>query len=171
MGVSSYFKRRVRFRKFWLNLKGWQKGGIIGLLITLVLSILLGLISGHLFFSLIYFIILAIPIISFGVIINYINKKLRLYIFYGGIIGLVFGFSYTFILYYLPKSFERFNGIITFPIYYLTRFIFSFLNSESSSEGNIALVLIYLFISTFLLCLIGIVIGFMIYLIKKGLKR
>jgi len=50
MGVDLSSKRAGRFRKFWLNLKGWQKGGIIGLLITLVLSILLGLISGHLFF-------------------------------------------------------------------------------------------------------------------------
>jgi len=118
---------------------------------------------------LIYFIILLIPITLFGIIIGFINRKSKSYIFYGGITGLTLGFSHTFILYYLPKSFEKFNSIITFPSYFLTEFIFNFY--KGNSEGNIAFVFAYIFVSTFLLCLIGIFLGFIFYLIKRYLKK
>lgn len=78
----------------------------------------------------------------------------------GGIIGSIFGFFYFFIFYSLNLDIAL---IILKPVYYLLEIV---LRTWMGFEG-IGFVMVYIILSTFIYGIIGALIGFGIYWIKK----
>ena len=120
MGVGLYFKKKGKPRKFWLNLKGWQKGAIIGLLIGLILGIIffIGNLSSEAIIQILFVIIL--PFILIGAFIGFLtsirNKSIKRF----GIIGGIFGIFITIIT--LTKLWHNYKWLIT-PVINLLKFM------------------------------------------------
>ena len=167
MGVNVSSKRRGRFRRFWLKLKGWQKGGITGLLISLVFVILIIInqLPEHNTYNLtnwysdIFFMLffVLIPIILIGLFIGLLSSFKNKLIWISALIGGLFGLVNTIIAiggyWFISEWFAK-------PTLYLLGIILGDLEYSSIT------LFITLFLSFIIYTIIGIIIGITINKIK-----
>jgi len=156
-------------KKFWSKLKGWQKGGYIGIIIGLIISILLFIIDSpsnytinNLFFGYILplFFMFILPITLIGISIGFLTSLKNKFIWIFAFIGGLFGFVTAFLV---SINYGGNIGFFIIPIVYLVKLIFGVRNLEISS----IMIFMVLFMSFIIYALIGFLIGFLIGKIKE----
>ena len=146
----------MKFKK----LKGWKKGGIIGLLIGLIIGILF--LPGDSSFETIIIqilFILILPLTLIGIYIGFLNSIKNKYIGRAGIIGLITGlFLSTLLL--TPDGYNLLKWLAK-PIFNLHYLI------TGCTSDCYDLIFIYPIVFIILFNLIGILIGFILGKLRK----
>src|SRR3989344_349167 len=162
-------------KKFWTNLNGWKKGGIIGSFLGILFSLLLSINSLHrtsnilIFLGQIFYYML--PLSFIGVVIGLMSdikkQKNKSFIFYGWLVGVVIG---VFILFLAGinklNTSDRVMFILFSPSYFFSDIwnFFGLLDDYTVAYmGLLGL--------PFIFGMVGIFLGFIFYLIKRYLKK
>jgi len=160
-----------KLKNLWKRLKGWQKGGLIGSLFGLILTLSSMIVDTPKINNLLEFLIFMLFIYIFtsalfGIIIGYFSYKIKnKFTFFGGIIGLIIG-MFSILLFE-----TKIGNIFLYFLSFVLNVLKIFFPSSILNSGGMALAPIFIIFNIILWSFIGLITGFIIYLIKKRLDK